>query len=137
VAADQDNRGRAPVRRGGRSQPVACRRGYEGDGKEHCSPGRCAHRTRDRAHENRWPSVALLAERDIRRCHLRRPLRLRPQHPQDPRPPQGFAGLHPGRHIRRHPAEDQDTNRQSRRPIALFSLNYLVCFPKFRLCEEF
>ena len=35
-------RGWTQVRRRAGSQFVACRRGYDGDGKEHCSPDRCA-----------------------------------------------------------------------------------------------
>ena len=51
------------------------------------------HRGRDRSHENRRPPVTLSAEGHLWRHPLRGPLRLRPQHPQDPRPPSGFVCL--------------------------------------------
>jgi IS5 family transposase len=42
------------------------------------------HRTRDRPHEDRRQADALSAQGHDRRRHLRRPLLLRPQHPQNP-----------------------------------------------------
>ena len=48
-------------------------------------------RGRNRPHENGWSPVPMLPERRRRRRGLRRPERLRPQHPQDPGPPPGLA----------------------------------------------
>ena len=48
------------------------------------------HRRRDRPHENRRTPVTQPPERQHRRRHSCRALRLRPQHPKDSGPPQGL-----------------------------------------------
>lgn len=88
-------------------------------------PPKC-HRAGDRPHEDRRPPVVMPVERHPRRCPVRRPLPLQPQHLQDPGTPQVLACLV----FRRYP--------ESRIPpwspvsgrhislIALFKANY-VC----------
>ncbi|EPX83612.1 Mobile element protein [Salipiger mucosus DSM 16094] len=49
-------------------------------------------RAGDRPHEIRWPPGAMPAQGHHRRCDLRRTLRLRTQHPQDPGPAQASLG---------------------------------------------
>jgi transposase, IS5 family len=92
-------------------------RGYRGHGDLHRrakardDPGAQArpapaqrHRADDRPHENGWPPRPLRPEGPAWRCAPCRPVRLRPQHPDDPGPPQGALGRNPGDadgHLRR------------------------------------
>ena len=55
------------------------------------------HRAGDRPHEDRRPPRPLRPQGHARRRPPRRPLRLRPQHPHDPGPPEGSCGRNPRR----------------------------------------
>lgn len=71
-------------------------------GTETASATAQRHRAGHRPHENRRPSVALPAGGIGRRRDLRRPVRLRAQHPHDPRPPEGPLAVLDRRNRRSH-----------------------------------
>ena len=81
------------------------------------------HRARDRPHEDRWPAVALLPQGHHGRRRLRRALRLRPQPPQDPRPPSGSTCRDHRRDPGPHLAHAEPPTQLRNRLIKLFRTN--------------